>query len=127
MPDFQSLRESYPKDSDFSERTHRLLALTRVLDGTLYGELKYAFGEEKNGNGEYVPLAERRPSARTRFCHTVVNDSVSMLFSEGHFPSVDCADEQTREALSQLKKESKLNAVMIDAAIRGSRRFDLRF
>jgi hypothetical protein len=120
MPDFQSLRDKYPKDPDFPERTHRLLALNRVLEGTLYAELKYAFGEEKNGSGEYVPLADRRPSARTRFCHTVVNDSVSMLFSEGHFPSVDCADEQTRENLSQLKKESKLNAIMINAAIRGS-------
>ncbi len=120
MPDFQSLRETYPKDPDFPDRTHRLLALTRVLDGTLYELLKVPFGDEKNGAGEYVPLAERRPSARTRFCHTVVNDSVSMLFSEGHFPSVDCADEQTREALGQLKKESKLNAIMIDAAIRGS-------
>jgi hypothetical protein len=120
LPDFQSLRAGYPKDADFPERTHRLLALTRVLEGTLYSELKYAFGEEKNGAQEYIPLSDRRPSARTRFCHTVVNDSVSMLFSEGHFPSVDCADEGMRETLGQLKKESKLNAIMIDAGIRGS-------
>src|SRR5579859_242438 len=120
MPDFRTLKDGYPKDRDFPERTHHLLALTRVIEGKLYAELKNEFGEEKNDAGEYIKLADRRPSARTRFCQTVVNDSVAMLFSEGHFPAVDCTDENTREGLRKVVKDSRLNAVMIEAATRGS-------
>jgi Phage portal protein, SPP1 Gp6-like len=120
MPDFRTLKEGYPKDRDYPARTHHLLVLGRVLDGRLYDELKHAFGDEKTDNGEYIKLADRRPSARTGFCRTVVNDSVSMLFSEGHFPAIDCKDEATREALAQVVKDSRLNAVMIEAATRGS-------
>jgi len=120
MPDFRSLKDGYPKDDDYSQRTHHLLAPNRVPDGKLYHELKNAFSEEKNGAGEYVPLKDRRPSVRTRFCATVVNDSVSMLFSEGHFPDVDCKDETTRNALTKVIKEACLNSVMIEAATKGS-------
>jgi Phage portal protein, SPP1 Gp6-like len=120
MPDFRTLKDGYPKDPDYSHRTHHLLALGRVLDGKLYTELRHAFGEEKADSGEYIPLAKRRPSARTRFCQTVVNDSVSLLFSEGHFPQVECVDEATRTGLMTVIKESKLNAVMIEAAMLGA-------
>jgi hypothetical protein len=120
MPDFRTLKDGYQKDPDFPQRTHHILALARVIDGKLYSELKNAFSEEKNEAGEYLPLATRRPSARTRFCQTVVNDSVSLLFSEGHFPEVDCKDEGTRKGLATIIKESSLNGVMIEAATLGS-------
>ncbi|GAB3249149.1 phage portal protein [Chitinimonas naiadis] len=120
MSDFRTLCETYPKDNDYPARTFRLLALTRVLEGKQYDCLEHPFSEEKNGAGEYIPLAKRRPSAKTRLCPTVVNDSVSLLFSEGHFPAVECADETTRDTLTDLVKETQLNALMIDAATRGS-------
>jgi len=120
MPDFRTLKDGYPKDPDFPARTHHLLALSRVIDGKLYAELENAFSEEKNEAGEYIPLKDRRPSARTRFCQTVVSDSVSLLFSEGHFPEVDCKDENTRTALAKVIKEACLNGVMTEAATRGS-------
>ena len=120
MPDFKTLQATYPKDADYPARAFRLSALARVIDGTIYDTLDHPFSEEKNGAGEYIPLAQRRPSARTRICCTVVNDSVSLLFSEGHFPAVECKDEATRDSLSTVIKESRLNEVMIDAATRGS-------
>ena len=120
MPDFKTLQDGYPRDKDYPPRVARLQALTRVIEGTLYDELEHPFSEEKNGAGEYIPLSQRRPSARTRFCATVVSDAVSMLFSEGHFPAVDCDDEPTRDALTTVIADSKLNAAMIDAATRGS-------
>ncbi|QMV32400.1 portal protein [Ralstonia phage Hyacinthe] len=119
MSDFKTIKATFKSDSDYPERTARLLALSRVLDGTLYDDLQHAFDDEQS-NGEYVPLKERRPSARTRICATVVSDSVSLLFSEGHFPAVECKDEATRDALTKITKETNLNAVMIDAATRGS-------
>lgn len=120
MPDFKTIQTTYPKDNDYPERAFRLSALARVLDGTMYDTLEHPFDEEKTDAGEYIPLAKRRPAARTRICRTVVDDSVSLLFSEGHFPAVECADEATRDALTKIAKEAFLNAVMIDAATKGS-------
>ncbi|CAJ0705877.1 hypothetical protein R11007_04713 [Ralstonia holmesii] len=120
MSDFKTIKATFDQDSDYSERTFRLMALGRVLDGTLYDDLKHAFDEERNSSNEYVPLKDRRPCARTRICATVVSDSVSLLFSEGHFPAIECKDEGTRDALTKIAKETNLNAVMIDAATRGS-------
>jgi hypothetical protein len=49
-----------------------------------------------------------------------VENSVSLLFSEGHFPTFDCADSLIRETLADIAKEVRLNQVMTEAAIRGS-------
>lgn len=118
--DFKTLQATYPTDPDYPPRTALICALTRVMDGTMYDQLEHPFSMEKNGAGEYISLSLRRPSARTRLCPTVVSDSVSLLFSEGHFPAVDCKDEVTRDTLTSIIKESRLNQVMIDAAMRGS-------
>ena len=50
----------------------------------------------------------------------MVEDSVSLLFSEGHFPTVDCPDIEVRQALASLVKEARLNILMTEVAIRGS-------
>lgn len=119
--DFQYLCSTYPCDKDYPERTHTLQALTRVIDGKMYEGLVYHFAQEANeGTGEYIPLHKRRPSVRYNLSRTVVDDSVSLLFSEGHFPSVDCKNEATRDALELIIKDSGLNEVLIDAATRGS-------
>ena len=73
-----------------------------------------------NDGGEYVPLRERRPSVRNNLCRTVVDDSVSLLFSEGNFPTVECTDEAHKAQALRLVKELRLNEVMIDAATRGA-------
>lgn len=118
---FKTLQATFPKDQDYPERTYRLSILTRVLNGTIYDGLKHAFHEEENGAGEYVKLRERRPAVRYGLCKMVVDDSVALLFSEGHFPEIDCGkDAGAREALQKIVKETTLNAVMIDAATRGS-------
>ncbi|QAY85390.1 phage portal protein [Pseudomonas arsenicoxydans] len=119
--DFQYLCSTYPCDKDYPSRTFKLQALTRVIEGKMYESLLYNFAQEQNeGTGEYIPLHKRRPSVRYNLSRTVVDDSVSLLFSEGHFPSVDCKDETTRDALELIIKDSGLNEVLIDAATRGS-------
>jgi len=94
--------------------------LHRVLDGTLYDVLPYQFHEERSLAGDYIPLRNRRPSVRYGLCRVVVEDSVSLLFSEGHFPTIDCADPVVQSVLSDIAKEARLNQVMTEAAIRGS-------
>jgi len=117
---FETICDTVPLDSGMPARVRRLDLLRRVLDGTIYDGLPYQFHEERNGAGEYVPLRMRRPSVRYGLCRIVVEDSVALLFSDAHFPAVECADPELAGILSSVIDESRLNEVMIDAAIRGS-------
>lgn len=118
---FKTIKAKIQRDKDFPERQFDIDVLTRVIRGKLYDHMEYDFNQEKKDNiGEYIPLRDRRPSVRYALCRIVVDDSVSLLFSEGHFPAIDCQDEETRDALADLVKEAKINQVMIDAATTGS-------
>src|SRR5574340_74272 len=117
---FKTLQSLWPKDRDLPDRAFVIEMRTRIFDGTIYDILPHAFHDEKNEAGEYVPLRQRRPSARYNLCRVVVDDSVSLLFSEGHFPEIEHDDKATREALQKLVKECCLDEAMIDAATRGS-------
>lgn len=119
--DFQALADGVGRDKDYPERQHRLNMLGRVLDGTIYDHLQYPFSTERvEGTGEYIPIHKRRPSARHRLCGTVVDDSVSLLFSDGRFPTIDCEDEATRKGLAEIIKDARIPAIMVDAATKGS-------
>lgn len=118
---FRTLQRTIPEDSDYPERRRKLQVLAAVRDGRLYDGLRYDWHEEKNDAGEYIRLADRRPCARYNLCRLVVDDAVSLLFSEGHFPEIDTGDDKaTREALQALVKDARINELMLDAATRGS-------
>jgi hypothetical protein len=119
---FHTIKKTIPHDRDYPERCHRLSVLGLVLRGRLYDNLRHAFHEEKNGANEYIPLRLRRPCVRYGLCRLVVDDSVALLFSEGHFPTVDAGKEgaEINRALARIIKEAKLNEVMVDAATRGA-------
>jgi hypothetical protein len=91
-----------------------------VLDGRLYDALPYEFHDERTSSGEYIPLRQRRPSVRYALARIVVEDSVALLFSDGHFPTVDAPDRETRGALAALARSTRLNSVLTEAARRGS-------
>ena len=117
---FATICNSVPLDRDFSERTRRLLLLRMVLDGTIYDFLPFEFHDERTVGGEYIPLRQRRPSVRYALPRLVVEDSVALLFSEGHFPVIDSPDAAVRQAVAGLARSTRLNSVMVDAALRGS-------
>jgi hypothetical protein len=118
---FKTIVSKIQRDKDFPQRQFDIDVLTRVLKGKLYDHMEHDFHQEKKeGVSEYIPIRDRRPSVRYALCRVVVDDSVSLLFSEGHFPAIDCKDEVTRDALTGLIKETKLNQVMIEAATTGS-------
>ena len=118
--DWLALQARLPRDADLPARSNRLGALEAVLEGRQYDVLPFAFSRERSDAGEYVPLDERRPSVRTGLCRVVVEDSVSLLFSEGHWPEIGAADPRTVQALVDLVRETHLNDIMLDAATRGS-------
>jgi hypothetical protein len=117
---FDTICELISRDPDYPTRTWVLDTLTRVLNGQLYDVLPYDFHSERSSAGEYIPLRKRRPSVRYPLCRIVVEDSVSLLFSEGHFPTVDCPDPDTQGSLASVIRDSRLNLVMTEAATRGS-------
>jgi uncharacterized phage protein gp47/JayE len=117
---FDAICALIPRDPDYPPRVATLDVLRRVLAGTIYNVLPYQFHEERGAGGEYIPIRQRRPSIRYALCRTVVEDSVALLFSEGHFPAIVCADLALRGFLADLVRDAGLNAVMIDAALRGS-------
>jgi hypothetical protein len=91
-----------------------------VLDGTIYDVLNFEFYEERTAGGEYIPLRHRRPSVKYALARVVVEDSVALLFSDGHFPTVDSPDHKVRDTLIALTRNCHLNSVMTEAALRGS-------
>lgn len=118
--DWLSLQSRMPRDADMPARCSRLLAFEAVLEGRQYDQLTYPFSKERSEAGEYVPLDERRPSVRTGLCRVVVDDSVSLLFSEGHWPTIRVADPRTLLALNDVAAECRLKETMLEAATRGS-------
>ena len=117
---FDTLCDLVPRDNDYPQRVRQLTILTRVVDGTLYDTLPYHFHEERSSAGEYIPLRLRRPSVRYPLCRIVVEDSVSLLFSEGHFPTIDSTDPTVRLAFANIAKETRLNLTMTQAAMTGA-------
>lgn len=117
---YETICDLIPRDSDYPQRTRALDILNRVLEGRIYDVLPYQFHDERGPGGEYIPLRHRRPSVRYPLSRIVVEDSVALLFSEAHFPSFDCPDREALAVLTDIVKETHLNLVMTDAAIRGS-------
>jgi len=109
-----------PTDPDYPPRTARLSLYKRVHDGTLYDALPYEFHDERTSSGEYIPLRQRRPSVRYPLARIVVDDSLSLVFGKGHFPAIDTEDPILRSVLADIAAETNLNAIMQEAALRGS-------
>lgn len=116
---YKTLSALHPRDSDLPNRAYQLQLLTAFLRGRFYDPLTIPYSEETDGT-KYIPTDRRRPSVTTNLCATVVSDSVGMVFGEGRFPTLECGDRPTRDALTDLIKETRLRATMIDAAIIGS-------
>jgi hypothetical protein len=109
-----------PPDNDFPLRTARLALYKRVQDGTLYDVLPYEFQDERTSAGEYIPLRYRRPSVRYPLARIVVDDSISLVFGDGHFPQIETDDANLRTTLADIAADCRLNAAMQEAALRGA-------
>lgn len=115
-------------DKDWSMRECRLRILKMFLDGSIYDELspyhmEYTGGGEVGGNsGQYIRLVDRRPSVTYRIPKIIVDESVSMLFGEDHFPKASCDhdDRKTSDFLLYINENCKLKYAMLDAAKVGS-------
>jgi len=110
-------------DKDWSIRETKLHILQMFLDGSIYDNLQPFYQEYQGGSGAYVKLINRRPSILYGLCKIVVDESISMLFDEQHFPRVRCSDQghdNTADFLDYITRECNLKSVMINAARIGS-------
>jgi hypothetical protein len=108
-------------DKDLPVRAHTLTVRMKTLSGKLYDSLAYAFYQERNSLGEYVPMRDRRPSARYNIARILVTDTVGMLFGDLHFPRICIAgNEDAEAAVLQFVNETGLPSIMEAAATRGS-------
>ena len=112
-------------DKEWSIRKTRLYILEKFLDNSIYDVLSPYHFEYSGGktNGQYVPLAQRRPSVIYSLPKIIVDESVSMLFGEGHFPIVRGSEEKEEDAeifLQYITRVSNLRSAMMEAARIGS-------
>lgn len=106
-------------DPEWSERQSRLHILEKFYDGTIYDNLAPFYREYNGSGGTYIKLAERRPSVIFPLPKIIVDDSVSMLFGESHFPTIHCDNENTINFLNYITKKSNLQEAMLNAAKEG--------
>ena len=124
--DWNELRKTMVFPSCLPQRTCRLLALERVLDGSLYDHITNPFFRSSDTDGSYIPINRRRPSVRTNLCSIVVEDSVSLLFSSSHWPLVvvrkpnGITDVEREASFHHLIMDSGLPSIMEQAAVLGS-------
>lgn len=129
----ERLKNLVEKDTDLPKRAWRMQWLDEFRLSTIYDRLPHDFCDEtERGAGKkYIPLRDRKPSVRYGLPMVIVNDSTALLFSEGHFPPIQCtigrnktkrddSDEKLDRMFQALVRETDLRAVMLDGAQRGS-------
>lgn len=118
---YRYLSNLVTKDKDYPERTWQLTVYNKFLDDSIYDCLEYEFFEERNQQGEYIPVAKRSPSVIYSLPGIVVRDAASFLFGEGRFPAIDCGeDKDTPNIIEDIIKDCQINDRMIEAANVGS-------
>ena len=93
----------------------------RLLDGTFYDHLPYAFYEEtRPGTQTRIRLEERRPSSQYHLPRMVARWSARKLWTGRHVPRIRHEDKSVTRVISQLTIASRFNEVMTNATILGS-------
>lgn len=91
----------YPEWARSWPRYKRLDQFDRLLDGTFYDHLSYAFYDEMDQQQKLILLEDRRPSAQFRLPGMVARWSTRKLFAGRHRPKLrlpggDAKDAKTR-------------------------------
>lgn len=129
-----TLKALVPEDKDMPKRSREiefreLFLSTKIYDVERNGvSVLKEFHVEKSESDDYIPLAKRKPSVRYGLASIIVSDTTSLLFSEGHFPALEITvneggkgdAEKLDDVLAAFMKEAKLQATMLEGAVKGS-------
>lgn len=114
------LMESMDLPSWMTPRYRRLEFLDRILDGTIYDKIPYAFENEADPSGKYIPMSNRRPSARYNFIRKTSSEVARKLFVGRHLPQIRHDNPKVAEVLNRLLNVSDLGRKLEGLAIWGS-------
>ncbi len=104
-----------------TERYKKLDKYDRLLDGTFYDHLAYAFYDElKPGTQDAIPIIERRPSAQFRLPRMVARWTSRKLFAGRHAPRVRHPDTDTSAQIESFLDSMGFWPTMLEAAYYGS-------
>lgn len=122
---FEIVKNLTPRDKDYPERYYPLFIYKRVLDGTLYTCFRHQYHEEYIGSQitpKYIPEIERAPCINTglNIMRSVVEQSVGFLFGEDRFPDFLIEDDNTKQWIANIVKDTHLVRIMQDAVTKGS-------
>lgn len=101
-------------------RYRKLDVLERFLCGTIYDHIQNPFHRERDGQDQYIPLRDRRPSVIYGIPGIVVDRSVGKLFGDKHWPKFHTSENDITRHLQELSLKSGLQGVMSEAAYWGS-------
>lgn len=115
-------RIQYPDWAKRWPRYTRLDQFDRLLDGTFYDHLPYAFYDEVDSQKKIIKLEERRPSAQFRIPRMVARWSGRKLFAGRHCPKLKLANDESKKvrALRTLLKRARFWQRMREVVLYGS-------
>lgn len=125
---FKSILKAWQEDAaqdfgrlDYAPRTYLIDCYKKIYAGTFYDVLVNDFHTEVDETTSYIPISQRIPCVQSNLARVVVDQSVSLVFGQRHFPRVQInEDEKTHKFVMSLIETCKLNKIMQDAMIIGS-------
>lgn len=101
-------------------RSRRLVCLNKLLDGTFYDHLPYAFYEERDNSGKLIELAFRRPSVQYHLPRKVARWCSRKLWAGRHQPVVAHPDKAAARRILVLMHQCAFYDAMAEATYLGS-------
>lgn len=104
----------------YDPRYRRLDIYDRLLDGTFYEHLPYAFYDETDQIGRYVPLSERRPSVQYGLPQLIAKTVARKLFAGRHRPIFINVSDETASVVNMFLTGANVYEKMLQAVFWGS-------
>lgn len=115
-----SSKMDLPSWASGGSRWATLLIRDRLLDGTFYNHLPYAFYEEEDPQGRAILLEQRRPSTQYRLPRYVARWAGRKLFAGRHIPKIRAKKLVDETAVAALLTNTRIWQTMFEAVYRGS-------
>ena len=119
---FAELAKGLKLPEGASDRYRLLEALGRMLDGTIYDDLRHSWETEK-ANGTHVSTRDRRPSLSFCLPWEITQDTLTELFGDEQFPSIrvvrphneDADTDAATKEIATLIEVVDLQSTMVEA------------
>lgn len=117
---FQKILEKMDFPTWATPRYKKLVALSKMIEGTFYDHIKTDFYTEVDYMDKYIPLAERRPSTLSLLANEIVSQMGRKLFAGRHVPRFTHDNEEVVKWLDELVAQSGLYEKMNHAMLWGA-------